>query len=118
MRMPVILCSPYAASAKSDRATNDRYLKACMLDSLGRGEAPLASHALWTQFLDDNDHESRQMGLDCEHTWLAHAAYVVVYIDLGISSGMALAIAKAESFARPMHVERRSIPNWPAAVPA
>lgn len=111
-RTPVILCSPYAASPNGDRATNDRYLKACMADSLARNEAPLASHALWTQFLDDADHESRQMGLDCEHAWLAHAAFVVVYTDLGVSSGMALAIAKAASFGRPMNVERRTLPGW------
>lgn len=41
----VIIESPFAG----DVVRNLRYLRACMRDCLRRGEAPYASHALYTQ---------------------------------------------------------------------
>jgi len=41
----VIIESPYAG----DIEVNLKYAKLCILDSLKRGEAPLASHLLYTQ---------------------------------------------------------------------
>lgn len=52
----VLIESPYAG----DVARNERYARACLADSLARGEAPFASHLLYTQpgVLDDtNPHE-------------------------------------------------------------
>lgn len=102
-RTPVILCSPYAG----DRERNDAYLKAAMLDSIGRNEAPFASHAIYPHFLNDAVHDEREVGLACEHAWLALAYKVVAYVDLGISSGMARAMALAD--ATRIEVERRAI---------
>ena len=41
----VILESPYAG----DVAANVKYARRCVRDSLSRGEAPIASHLLYTQ---------------------------------------------------------------------
>jgi hypothetical protein len=108
-RSRVILCSPYAG----DTERNVAYAKACMLDSISRNEAPLASHLLYTQMLDDRDHDQRAAGIDCEHSWLTVADKVVVYLDLdkgNVSSGMAKAMALADALRVP--VERRHLPKF------
>lgn len=119
-RKPVLICSPYAG----DRERNDAYLKAAIADSLARNEAPWASHGFYPLFLNDADCDQRALGLECEHVWLNllfndygyrtdhHFGIVAVYEDLGISSGMALAIHAAEKFNPPLKVERRSLPGW------
>jgi hypothetical protein len=89
----VILESPYAG----DVARNTRYARACLRDSLLRGEVPIASHLLYTQegVLDDSIPEERTMGIDAGHAWLQFASKVVFYIDLGISPGMSKGIERA-----------------------
>lgn len=99
----VILESPYAG----DIETNTRYALAAMRDSLERGEAPFASHLLYTQVLDDTDPVEREWGIEAGLIWGACADLTVVYTDLGISGGMSYGIAAAESVNRP--VEYRSI---------
>jgi hypothetical protein len=58
--IPVVIESPYAG----DVERNLRYVRACMRDCLLRGEAPYASHALYTQpdVLCDEIPEERQYG--------------------------------------------------------
>lgn len=82
----VILESPFAG----DVATNLRYARAAMADSLRRGEAPFASHLLYTQpgVLDDDNEIERRLGISAGFAWRAHAEATVVYVDLGISEGM------------------------------
>lgn len=101
----VILESPFAG----DVAANMEYARACVRDSLLRGEAPLASHLLYTQagILDDTDSRERAHGINAGHAWMHLAAAVVVYTDRGISGGMAAGITLAEFHGIP--VERRSI---------
>ena len=101
----VILESPYAG----DTERNVAYARRCLRDSLLRGEAPIASHLLYTQdgVLDDNDSSERQRGIDAGLAWLAAACASVVYVDLGISKGMAYGIAAAERAGLP--VEYRKI---------
>lgn len=87
----VILVSPYAGDV--DR--NVAYAREAMLDCLRRGEAPFASHLLYPQALDDNDPESRALGLAAERAWIAVAEAMVVYQERGLSPGMTGAIAVA-----------------------
>lgn len=84
IRRLVILESPYAGDVEANVA----YARACLVDSLSRGEAPIASHLLYTQVLDDTDPLQRDMGIAAGLAWrfVAHAS--VVYVDRGISSGM------------------------------
>lgn len=99
----VVLESPYAG----DVERNVEYARACLLDCLRRGEAPLASHLLYTQVLVDAKPEERRTGIDAGHVWIPHADRLVVYTDLGISPGMQQAIAVAQRHG--VKVERRTI---------
>ena len=89
----VILESPYAG----DINHNVAYARACVRDSLLRGEAPMASHLLYTQegILCDEIPDERQLGIDAGLAWGRAAIATVVYTDLGISRGMKLGIAAA-----------------------
>lgn len=102
----VILESPFAGQIER----NVRYARACLRDSLLRGEAPIASHLLYTQpgVLDDDVPEERKQGIDAGLAWREAAEASVVYQDFGISSGMRYGIKAAEAAGRP--VEFRSLP--------
>jgi len=65
-----------------------------MNDSIQRGEAPIASHLLYTQpgILDDTDPKQRRLGMDIGVSWGIYSDYVVVYVDLGVTPGMEQAI--------------------------
>ena len=80
----VILESPYAGNVKR----HVRYAQLCVFDSLQRGEAPIASHLLYTQMLDDNILEERNWGINAGLAWRKAASHSVVYTDFGITSGM------------------------------
>lgn len=87
----VVIESPYAGDVERNMA----YLKRAMLDSLARGEAPYASHALYTQFLDDTVPEERELGMKAGFAWGELASKVVVYGDYGVSRGMQAGIDRA-----------------------
>lgn len=94
-RKLVILESPYAG----DVVRNEKYARLCLRDSLLRGEAPIASHLLYTQpgVLDDKNPEERKLGIGAGLAWGVAASKSVVYTDLGISKGMEYGIARAEA---------------------
>lgn len=87
----VYLESPFAG----DVERNTKYARACMLDSLKRGEAPFVSHLLYTQVLDDTDPLQRTTGIMAGFDWAAVATKTVVYTDLGVSGGMRAGLADA-----------------------
>jgi hypothetical protein len=91
----VILESPYAGNIVA-RWLNRRYARACLHHSLMMGEAPIASHLLYTQALDDGDAHERKIGVDAGLAWLGVADASVVYIDRGLSDGMRQGIAAAQ----------------------
>lgn len=101
----VILESPYAGDVEANVA----YARACVRDSLLRGEAPLASHLLYTQpgILRDDVPEERQHGIDAGLAWRTSAAATVVYTYRGITPGMELGIERAKLFG--LAVEYRSL---------
>ena len=107
----VILESPYAG----DVQRNVEYARAAMLDCFQKGDAPYASHLLYTQVLDDNDRLERRVGIEAGLMWGAKADATVVYTDLGISRGMKLGIERAHEEGRP--VEYRTIPGWDKDLP-
>lgn len=90
----VILESPFAGNAWR-RWRNRRYARACLRDSCLRGEAPLASHLLYTQALDDANAEERHIGIECGLAWGDLADATIVYMDRGLSSGMRLGMERA-----------------------
>lgn len=108
----VILESPYAAKGALGfirRWLNRRYARACVRDALSRGEAPIASHLLYTQpgILRDHVDSERQWGIDAGLAWRVVAEASVVYIDRGISTGMRYGIDQAK--AAGVAVEYRSL---------
>lgn len=107
----VILESPFAG----DEARNIAYGRRCLHDSLMRGEAPIASHLLYTQpgVLDDAIPQERTLGIDAGLAWKAVAQASVVYTDYGISQGMQHGIDVA--IAAGLRVERRTIGENPDA---
>lgn len=88
----VVIESPYAG----DIERNIEYAKKCMLDSIDRGEAPIASHLLYTQpdLLDDNDQADRECGIECGLAWARKADLAAFYVDLGWSRGMEEALQR------------------------
>jgi len=106
--MLVLIESPYAG----DVQLNELYARAAMRDCLERGEAPFASHLLFTQprVLDDSIPEQRARGIEAGLAWGAKADKTVVYIDRGISAGMRQGIERAKAEGRP--VEYRTLPCW------
>src|SRR3989344_2575828 len=94
----IILESPYAGDIEQNLA----YARECMRDSLHRGEAPFASHLLYTQdgILGDHIAHEREMGINAGLVWGEAAEKTVVYQDLGISDGMRLGIERAEKLGR------------------
>lgn len=96
----VALESPFKGESQEAEAQNIEYARACMLDSLQRGEAPIVSHLLYTQALDDQDPGERKLGIEAGLAWGKHAEATVVYCDRGISEGMTLGILRAKKEGR------------------
>jgi hypothetical protein len=119
----VIIESPYAAprslavgpddedpfdqrlrrTAAAERvALHVTYARAAMHDALARGEAPLASHLLYTQpgVLDDAVPVERKQGIAAGLAWAAKAEASVFYLDFGCSRGMIAALRDAQASKR------------------
>jgi hypothetical protein len=96
----VIIESPYAG----DVERNLNYARLCLLDSVKRGESPIASHLLYTQVLDDTIPEERELGINAGLEWLNVADKHVFYIDYGYSKGMLYAREISE-----LEIEERKI---------
>ena len=112
----VIIESPYAGDIEGNVA----YARDCVRDALARGEAPFASHLLYTQpgILRDEVPAERAHGIGAALAWYRAADAAVVYIDRGVSRGMQQGIATAQAAGKP--VEYRSLgpaPAPPAAPP-
>jgi len=101
----VVIESPYAGDVEA----NETYARRALADSLARGEAPLASHLLYTQpgVLDDTDPKQRLQGIEAGFSWGEKADLTAVYVDRGTSAGMEMGIAASKAAGRP--VEFRSI---------
>lgn len=98
----VILESPFAG----DVERNVAYARAALRDCLLRGEAPIASHLLYTQpgVLDDLIAGERALGIEAGLVWGALAEATVVYADRGISGGMAQGMERAADEGRPVEI--------------
>jgi hypothetical protein len=107
----VILESPFAGDVEA----NIKYARAAVRDSLLRGEAPIASHLLYTQegILDDDVPEERAQGIDAGLAWRTVAEGTVVYTDLGISKGMEYGIQAAKDAGNPVEYRTLSLENEP-----
>ncbi len=108
----VVLESPFAGRGTDvvgETAKNVDYARACLHDCLDRGEAPIASHLLYTQpgVLNDEDPIERKWGIEAGLEWGKLGEASVVYVDRGVSKGMKFGIARARKEGRP--VEYRTL---------
>lgn len=106
----VVVESPYGSPDPAIVARNLRFARACLKDSLDRGEAPFASHLLYTQVYDDNDPKLRLAGIDAGLAIGKLLDATIVYTNLGISEGMHYGIRAAEEAGRP--IEYRELEYW------
>ena len=108
----VIVESPFAAGNGYTVEQNIEYARAALRDCLMRGEAPFASHLLYTQpgVLDDNIRAERSRGIAAGLSWASVASKTVVYMDHGLSKGMMLGIARAKQSLR--EIEYRTVPEF------
>lgn len=88
----VIIESPLSGNFEA----NLKYLRKCIKDSLTRGEAPYASHAIYPQVLDDTIPEERKLGMEAGFAFIPVSDFTAVYEDRGISGGMKEGIKKAK----------------------
>lgn len=107
----VIIESPFAGNIEA----NLTYAREAMRDCLERGEAPYASHLLFTQpgILKDEEPEERTWGIEAGLTWGQLADVTVVYCDLGVTRGMELGIERAKLLGRPVEwrqIRREGLP--------
>ena len=100
----VIIESPFAGDVEA----NTTYARAAVRDSLSRGEAPIASHLLYTQpgVLRDEVPSERQWGIDAGLAWRAVAEASVVYTDRGITKGMEYGISAARAAGKPVEFRK------------
>lgn len=97
----VIIESPYAGDIELHTA----YARRAVRDSVVKwGEAPIASHLLFTQpgILEDSIPDERALGIEAGLAWVQFADATVVYCDYGISSGMQKGINRAEAYNLPI----------------
>ncbi len=109
--------TPYSGKDEEEIRRNLLYARACVRDSLLRGETPFASHLFYTQpgILDDNIPLERDIGINAGKELIEALpdTTTVVYQDLGISKGMQYGIDRAEHNGR--NIEYRVLGNgWEA----
>lgn len=102
--------SPFSAPNVDGLVRNVQYTMLAVRDSLNRDEAPYASHLFYTQMLDDNNQDERQLGMDAGLTICHHAEQTAVYTDYGTSRGMQYGIETANTAGRSV-IERKLFPN-------
>lgn len=108
----VVIESPYGSDDLSVVQFNVTYARRCIAHSIFKGEAPIASHLLYTQdgILDDNNPEQRRRGIEAGHAWMHVCDLVAVYADHGITDGMWQGIEFAKAFG--VAVRFRKIEDW------
>jgi hypothetical protein len=104
----VLIESPFAAADAAGIEENLDYAYRCIRDSLLRGEAPFASHTVYTRALEDNIETERVMGIRAGLAWGAAADLTAVYTDRGISKGMQIGIDDAAAAGRPVEYRQLS----------
>ena len=115
-----IIESPYGTNpdgSRADAATvaeNIRYLNACILDCLARGESPYASHGFFPGPLNDANPDERKAGILAGFRVgraLAKAGAIrAYYVDRGMTIGMRASEAEVATLGQA--TERRTIPGW------
>lgn len=97
---PAIIESPFAGHTPEETEENRKYALRAMRHALEHGYAPVASHLLYTQVLDDTVGSERALGMKAGfavNQALGKEAVCLVYTDRGISKGMVEGIEEASA---------------------
>lgn len=95
----LVIESPYAGDVERNVAFCEAVCRyACM-----QGYAPMASHLLYTRFLDDNVPDERTHGIDAGLAWAKHAEEAWFCLRAGdeMSRGMRYALERHRHEGRP-----------------
>jgi len=107
----VIVESPF----KGNIDLNSLYCRTCLHECfVVYNEAPFASHILYTQdgVLNDDVYSERMLGIEAGLLWGQAAEKTVVYVDLGISSGMCYGMENASKEGRAVVFRNLSPDRW------
>jgi hypothetical protein len=85
---------------------NMEYLQECIRHSISLGEAPFASHQMYTSALDDAKPKERTAGIYAGYEWMMEASLVAFYVDKGMSDGMHKALNYAVYLKKPILFRR------------
>jgi hypothetical protein len=110
-----VIESPYAAKSAAGLQRNLAYARALVRHVAEKGYAPVASHLLLTQALDDRIEAHRDAGIAAGLALLRVANLHVFGVDLGFSRGMTYA---QKATPAGVLVELLSLPEWAAALKA
>lgn len=104
----VVIESPFAPSENHTVEEHVEYAQKCMHDSLIRGEAPYASHLLYTQpnVLDDTIPEERKLGIEAGFMWRNVAEVTAFYVDFGYSNGMLMGLQDCINKRKPYEIRK------------
>lgn len=102
----VVIESPYAAVETRSVRFHVDYARRALRHSLDHGEAPFASHLLYTQphVLDDSVPRERVRGIQAGYEVIARADLVAFYVDYGWSPGMLQALKVARTLHKKVEV--------------
>ncbi len=104
---PIVLIeSPYR---NGDRNANLRYLAWCEFHAASIGEVPIASHGNCTAYWPETE-EYRAKGFAWRDRIRSVCAYVVYYMDLGLSHGAQQ--AKERDVLQGIHTVERRLPEY------
>lgn len=103
----VVVESPWKATDAYTVEQHERYLEFALQDCFKRGEAPFASHGLYTRVLNDDCLPERLQGVEAGLLWGKHCDFVAVYTDMGISGMMHEALKHWDKLGK--RIERRII---------
>ncbi len=108
----VIIESPFANPDPHVMQDNVAFAQKSMIDSLMfHHEAPMLSHLLYTQVLNEDDKQQRDSGIKAGLAWREATKKTVVYGDRGISQGMQYGIHAATEMGN--QVEYRNLKDCP-----
>ena len=86
----VYVCSPFSGDVSGNIANARKYSRF----AVEQGYIPLATHLLFSQFLNDNDLTERELGLHFGNVLMSHCTEVWV-VGESISAGMDAEIRRA-----------------------
>ena len=89
------ICSRYSADTKEQFDKQMQMTQEFSREAVLSGYAVIVPPMYYPCFLDDNNKEERQLGLDSAIRLLHKCDIVFVYIGLGVSSGMEAEIEEA-----------------------